>query len=370
MNMKKILTATVLFLLFIILLNNCRIEDKTDIEDKITIAVVNPAVGSLQGIQSLIENNIIDVPGLQILAVCYQKAENDWEAVKGYVNNSETDIFRFERIDGVLSDNTLFKDNELTEPFREIFDKTDGIIFLGGADFPPVIYGEKTRLLTNIRTPFRHYFELSFLFHLIGGSQDTIRTPLLASKPAYPVIGFCLGMQSMNVASGGSMYQDIPSDIYGLQFVEEILALDKNQLHKNYWQNISPDDKMIWSNFHQIKSQMPFSIFDHVLWENNTTPFVYSSHHQTINKLGLDIKVVATSIDEKVVEIIAHNKWKHVFGVQFHPEVASLYVENGSEYKWQPNDTLLVSYKQFLIQNRSLNFHKNFWQKVSEIFRK
>ncbi len=51
--------------------------------------------------------------------------------------------------------------------------------------------------------PGRHFFEVSFLFHLLGGSRNESFKPLLDENPGYMVTGFCLGMQSMNVATGG-----------------------------------------------------------------------------------------------------------------------------------------------------------------------
>jgi hypothetical protein len=61
-----------------------------------------------------------------------------------------------------------------------------------------------------ITDPHRHYLELSFLFHLLGGFQDESFLPLLEERPEYPVLGICLGMQSMNVATGGDMIRIFP----------------------------------------------------------------------------------------------------------------------------------------------------------------
>lgn len=41
-------------------------------------------------------------------------------------------------------------------------------------------------------------------------------------------------MQTMNVATGGTLIQDIPSEIYKLQYVEDVLKLDPARLHRNY----------------------------------------------------------------------------------------------------------------------------------------
>lgn len=84
---------------------------------------------------------------------------------------------------------------------------------------------EKTRFITTeIIEQIRHW-EISFMVHLIGGSQNHEVTPLLEQNPDFTIMGICLGMQIMNIAAGGSLYQDIPAQIYGVEFCEEIATL-------------------------------------------------------------------------------------------------------------------------------------------------
>ncbi len=68
-------------------------------------------------------------------------------------------------------------------------------------------------LLTRLTDPYRHYFEASFLFHLLGGSQNIDYTPFLEVNKEYTVYAICLGIQTMNIAAGGTMTQDIPSEL-------------------------------------------------------------------------------------------------------------------------------------------------------------
>jgi len=357
--------------LFVILLSciSCQIEKETALDDRTIIAIVNPHVGSLVGFKSLIDNGLIEIPNARYLAVCYNRVERDIKAVENFIEGQENDIFQLEILSGILHRDQLFTKNELSNKFLDIFKKTEGIFFLGGADIPPGIYEQKTNLLSSITTPNRHLFELSFLFHLLGGLQDTSFVPFLDSNNKYNVIGFCLGMQTMNIATGGSMYQDIPSDIYKVRYVEDILSMDKNQRHLNYWQKLAPDNKMIRSNFHQIKSVKSHHFFNNQLWAENNNPFIYSSHHQAVDSLGRDLEILATSMDDKIVEIIGHKKYKNVIGVQFHPEVSSLYLPDQKQYKWYPDDSAPKSYHEFLHQTKSLSFHTNFWQNVSNLYR-
>ena len=366
-NLKTFLTISIIIFLCLQIFQCAKVEE-LDLTKSTKIGIVNPTAGSLRGFKNLVENKILTIPNLKIIAINYEKAERDIEAVQKFIDDDETNLFLLERIDGELSQNNLFSSNELTNEYKRLFEKTDGIIFLGGADFPPAIYESKTSLMTNISTPYRHYFELSFLFHLLGGYQNEEFIPLLENNPDFPVIGFCLGMQSINVATGGSMYQDIPMDIYGLNYVEDVLSLDKNQQHLNYWQKIHPNNQMIWANFHPIKSIQKNHFFDNIFWSENPTPRVYSSHHQAVKDLGRNIETIATSVDDKVVEIIAHKKYKNVIGVQFHPEVSSIYDPEGEKYFWNPEDTTRMSYYTYLQNTNSLKFHRDFWTKTSDIF--
>ena len=368
--MRYVIRILYRFIIICLIVSTFHCEAQRELEDtqKISIGIINPTVGSLRGFADLVENQVLEVRNMQFVAINYQIAERDYSKVREYIQDREDDLFQFHLIEGDLKVEDLFQKNVLSNQFDNIFKNTDGLFFLGGADFPPTIFGEKTSLLTGIRTPQRHYFELSFLFHLLGGRQDTTFVPLLEKRDDFVVIGFCLGMQSINVAAGGTMYQDIPLDLYDKKYVEDVLQLDSDQQHQNYWQNLIPDDQMIWSNFHKIKPKKNHHFFDDFLWQNNPTPSVYSSHHQAVKHPGLNIDIIATSLDGRVPEIIAHIKYQNVFGVQFHPEVSSLYHENGNYYKWFPDDTVKKSYNAYLRETKSLSFHLQLWEKIGKLF--
>jgi putative glutamine amidotransferase len=223
-------------------------------------------------------------------------------------------------------------------------------------------------LLTAIRTPNRHYFELSFLFHLLGGNQDPNYKSLLEQNPDYVVYGFCLGMQSINVATGGTMYQDIPSEVYGLTYVEDVLEMHSDAKHRNYWNNLAPRENLMWCNFHKIKF-IPGSIFTEKMdVTEDFNPFVCSSHHQAVKDIGRDLFVAARSMDGKIVEALTHKRYENVLGVQFHPEAFSIYSAKAEKYKRNPSDSVLISENDFLKQDSSLDFHRTFWSYFSKIF--
>jgi putative glutamine amidotransferase len=356
-------------LIFILLFSSCARQEQRSAEAVTTIGIINPNVQTLEAFRSFLQSGVLKIPDVSFLAICYDQAERDIHSLESYIQTQNDPLYRLKILSGELFLQSVFQKNALSEQFHEIFSQTDGLFFLGGADIPPLIYEQKTSLLSAITTPKRHLFELSLLFHLLGGYQDSTKIPLLEEKPDYKIIGFCLGMQTLNVATGGSMYQDIPSDIYDLQYVEDVLALEVNQRHRNYWQDLDPREDMIWANFHQIRSVKYNTFFDQALWSPQELPFVYSSHHQAVRQPGKNLDILATSTDGKIVEIIAHKIYKNVLGVQFHPEVVALYQSDGQKLKWFPDDSQPRSYFEFLTQTKSLEFHKKFWEKVSHLYK-
>ena len=69
--------------------------------------------------------------------------------------------------------------------------------------FRPPSSGKRRASSRPIEDPVRHYFEVSAIFHLLGGSQDPAFQGLLEGRPDFPVLGICLGCQSLNVGTGG-----------------------------------------------------------------------------------------------------------------------------------------------------------------------
>jgi putative glutamine amidotransferase len=204
--------------------------------------------------------------------------------------------------------------------------------------------------------------EASFLFHLLGGFQNNVFTPLLESNPNYIVYAICLGMQTMNIATGGTMIQDIPAEVYNLSFVEEVLASDNNAQHRNYNNNLYIDSTLFSGNFHEIKINNQLPIVGN--YSGNLSPLIYSNHHQAIEKLGEDLDVIATSMDGKIIEAISHKKYPNVLGIQFHPE--GTYLHNPEiKYRKNPTDEL-KSGKQILIGHRSYDFHLEYWKNFSD----
>jgi putative glutamine amidotransferase len=174
-------------------------------------------------------------------------------------------------------------------------------------------------------------------------------------------------MQTMNVATGGTLIQDIPAEIYQANSPEETLKIGRTNLHRNYWQEISDDSLLMGINLHTIKfTDNPF-FGEAVKVPKRWEPRVYSSHHQAADKLGMGLEVTAVSPDGKIVEGLAHSRFPNVFAVQFHPEVPGLY-EDLYVRKFHPEDTPM-SYND-IIGKQSVKFHEKYWGHISEVLRK
>jgi putative glutamine amidotransferase len=326
--------------------------------------MVHPTEYNLNLFTHLVSHEIIVVDDLKILGVYHAQEAYDYSRSVSFVeNHPELPVTLLEVHDEIRADQ-LYQENQCTGIYTELFNRSDGILFMGGPDLPPAIYNEPMRLLTRMTDPYRHYFEASFIFHLLGGDQHPDFIPLLERKPEYPVYAICLGMQTMNVAAGGTLVQDIPSEVYYLQFVEEVLEQDNNKQHRNYHNNLNNDTTLFSGNFHQLKLIDPGPLVGET--PKNPEPLVYSNHHQAIEKLGKGLVVIATSADGKIIEAIAHEKYPNVLGIQFHPEGVYLH-DPYPRYRKKPVEEL-KSGKQILEENESYTFHLKFWEYFSRRF--
>ena len=332
------------------------------------IILTNPTVRNIKTIQYLNNARLLDINSkkMKFAGVYYDEQNYDFSKTKTYIEENNLKNFFLQEIKGELNENNLFRNNEVSVQLKKVFDTSVGILFFGGPDIPPGVY-EEENTTSVVTDPERHYFETTFLFHLLGSSRNENFIAFLQDKPNYMVTGFCLGMQTMNVATGGTLIQDIPSEIYGAETPEETVKLGRKNLHRNYWQIIAKDTLLMGINLHTIQfTDNPF-FTKAVKVSKNRNPRIYSSHHQAIEKLGKGMAITALSPDGKIVEGLAHNIYPNVFAVQFHPEVSALY-EDMYLRKFNPEDTPM-SYND-IIGKQSVKFHEKYWGHISEILRK
>ena len=333
--------------------------------EEVRLAILYPSRGSLNALIELREQGLITVENLTVIGVYHENERTDYERSIEYVKDNSLRWIKFHKISGELSKDTLFENNPCSSEFEQIFRKSDGIIFFGGADIPPSIYGEKTNLLSGIYTTYRHFLELSFIFHLLGGFQDESHAPLLESDPEFPVLGICLGAQSLNVGTGGTLTQDIWSEEYGKKYFEDVFALGRENWHNNPYSRVFPEEKLIGYNFHRIKLSGNGKFCSILGFEENDTPYIVSSHHQMVEKPGKGMTSIATSMDGRVVEAIEHETYPHVLGTQFHPEFPILW-DTIRKFRVTPQDKEGINLNSFLKSNPpSWDFHRKIWAWLS-----
>ena len=334
-------------------------------EDKITVIALYPSIGTIKDLMTLRENKLIDVPNLEVVGVYHEKETTDYQKSKEFVAAQGLGWITFHPVSAPIRAETVFQTNACSPEFEKLFDRADGIIFFGGPDIPPYLYKEKTSTLTIIEDPYRHFLEVSFAFHLLGGRQENDLEPLLDRRPGLSVLGLCLGCQSLNVGAGGTLTQDIWAEVYGARTVEDAVALGPSNWHWNPYAHLLPQEKFSGFTFHEIQFTEEGQFQKEIGWNRKDHPLVFSSHHQQPKKLGKGFRVIASSLDGIVVEAIEHERYRHVLGVQFHPEAWVLF-DPTYQTRFTPEDRDPLSLKAYLEKRPpSRRFHQKLWSWVS-----
>jgi putative glutamine amidotransferase len=176
------------------------------------------------------------------------------------------------------------------EPLRAIYERLDGILIPGGVDVDPRVFGE---------TPHERLGR-------IDPARDRVEIQLVkwAVEDRKPVLGLCRGLQVINVALGGTLYQDLDAEY-------------PNAIKHDYFPNYGfPRDHLA----HEVAVH-DGSRLHHAL-AGGSVP-VNSMHHQGIKALGSGLVVSATAPDG-LIEAIELPNDGFVIGVQWHPEVFEL----------------------------------------------
>ena len=223
--------------------------------------------------------------------------------------------------------------------FKAVVDQSDALFVPGGSNIPAIVYGEKQLLHAENPKPLRAVYEQALLRFLLAD-----KNAYLLNKPRYLVLGFCLGMQAINVSLGGTLFQSIPMEVYKKRYVEDITKQHPDTWHRNHYLALYPTVKLMYRGwFHKVRVVGKSPFFP------SSEPYILSNHNQAIKKLGKNLKVIAQSMDGKIPEIIQHKTFKNVIGIQGHVERRFAF-ERFNQY---PPSTL--------------RFHDLFWKAVGEV---
>ena len=200
-----------------------------------------------------------------------------------------------------------------TETIRRQIELIDGLLIQGGIDVSPSLYGEQPKPeldITDIQTD-------RFILELIKQAKEK----------KIPILGICKGIQILNVAFGGTLYQDLKYAGLNSDFHKQkedticnykhIVKVEKNSLLSK----IIPDKEILYVN---------------------------SFHHQAIKELGKGFLVDAKSNDGiiEAIHLMDENHW--IFAVQWHPE-----------QQIRISDDFLPIFKEFVNQALEYKYKKS-----------
>lgn len=170
------------------------------------------------------------------------------------------------------------------EELNRVYDLCDGFLLTGGQDINPARYGKP----------------VSEKCGVINEKKDELEAKLF--RRAYSedkiVLGICRGIHLINVELGGTLYQDLPSELLSNQSVNHQMEAPYNR------------------KVHSVQLEKNSSLYRLLRKEEIG---VNSYHHQGIKSLGKDLEVMAYAADGLIEGICSKSK-KFIWGIQWHPE--------------------------------------------------
>ena len=167
---------------------------------------------------------------------------------------------------------------------RELFERLDGVLLTGGGDLNPKLFKEPRHKTVSGVSDARDGLEIALVEHALARRL--------------PVLAICRGVQVLNVALGGSLYQDVASAPGS--------SIEHSQTAPRH------------ESTHKVKV-VSGSRLERVLGVDQLE--VNSFHHQAIKALGRDLKAVAFAEEDGLIEgAELGDSSRFVIGVQWHPE--------------------------------------------------
>jgi putative glutamine amidotransferase len=189
----------------------------------------------------------------------------------------------------------LAPDASLTEDPSEALEAIDGLMLAGGADIDPAAYGQERHPETQDPVPERDAFEIAL-----------VRT---AIARGVPVLGICRGMQLINVAHGGTLFQDLP----------ERMGHHEHCRVPGSFEDADHDVRLLAGSLAARAA-------------GETTHATKSHHHQGVDRVGAGLRVTGYSTIDELPEAIELDRPPvepsvdglgepaFMLGVQWHPE--------------------------------------------------
>ena len=174
-------------------------------------------------------------------------------------------------------------------PVTDALDGVDGLLLTGGGDVEPARYGESPHERLEDVDPVRDAFEVALI--------------AAARARDLPIFAICRGVQVLNVAAGGTLVQDIPSQVAGALKHSLVPPHPPYELAHEVWVE---------------KDSLLAKLMGERLVGSDTCD-VNSRHHQAVKTVAAAYRVSATAPDG-VIEAIEDPAARFCLGVQWHPE--------------------------------------------------
>lgn len=184
--------------------------------------------------------------------------------------------------------------DELT--LRALYERLDGVLLAGGTDIEPVHYGHEP------------HAQLGTLDRM----RDSAELPMArwAAAEGKPMLGICRGIQVINVALGGTLWQDIPTQL-STELSHNLSYEREDWTHLAHEMRLAADSRL------------------RALLGTDTMP-INSLHHQSVREIAPGLRAVAWAPDG-VIEAVEGTGEGFVMGVQCHPEA----LQASADPRWQ-----------------------------------
>lgn len=237
-----------------------------------------------------------------VIGISAHPTLHDYRGNKSTIQScGENYLFSLEAVGAVPLILPIYDDPEALDRYVGL---CDGYLIPGGIDVNPISYGETPHpLLETTRLDFDEY-----QLHLIERMR--------VSKK--PVLAICRGIQIVNVAYGGTLYQDVSLHGEGTMRHSQVDITPGGISHR-----VSIEDSSI---LHRL--------YGSELWTN-------SYHHQSIKDLGAGLRITARA-DDGIIEAVEATDHPYLHAVQWHPE--SFFV--------RPDNYMLAIFEDFVKQCR------------------